>query len=216
MRRTHHQSGIQRVRVADLLQGRHGVTQLAVRAGRCRQGFDLRAEPRETRRVRPGAAHASRGVREHGGDGGPEEEVVVCGNGVKGRPHEPALDQAPVVERPGERVGLEALDPRPQGDVRRGRFLGLHPADRAGRLGDVDLRPMQQVLPRKRRPVELDARQHGQGGFRGHRPRAQRGRRSQTKAIAMAPTTMAAAVVARIDRYAGRKSMASMRSRPDR
>ena len=46
--------------------------------------------------------------------------------------------------------------------------------------------------------------------------RAQPGRRSQTKAMAAMPTTMAAAVVARIDRYAGWKSRTSIRSRPDR
>ena len=44
------------------------------------------------------------------------------------RPHQPGLDQRPIRERRRHRVGVEALEAAPQGEVRGGRLLRLQAA----------------------------------------------------------------------------------------
>ena len=116
------------------------------------------------------------------------------------RAHQAGLDEPALLEGPCHLRGVEALEPRPQGEVRGGGLLRLEPADRRRRIDDVEPAPVEQVLAREGRPVQRVARQDGSVGSEGKRRVSGIGRTSQTNTIAISPTTTATIVVARIDR----------------
>ena len=69
------------------------------------------------------------------------------------------------MERVVQRGAVEALQPRPQRLERRPRLLRLQAADPLDRRDRVELRALEQQLPRERRPVErLDRDVAGHAG----------------------------------------------------
>jgi hypothetical protein len=64
----------------------------------------------------------------------PQGEAVGGGDQVDGAAHQRDAYDAPVEDQPGEVVRLEALNPRPQPEVRRERRLCLHPHQVGDRL----------------------------------------------------------------------------------
>ncbi len=94
----------------------------------------------------------------------------------------------PTLERARESVALEALEARPQADVRIRRVLILDAADPLERTRDREARPLEQELAREQRPVQLALREDT---FR-HRANVLDGRaRDAPCAVAMPPTTRA-------------------------
>ena len=91
----------------------------------------------------PGLADAGRVVPEPG-----------AADHVDRRPHERGLDDAPILQRRGQRVAPEAGQPRPQPHVARWGVLGLEAADLVDRLGDGQRRALQEQLAGEERAVQ--------------------------------------------------------------
>ena len=91
---------------------------------------------------------------EHREDGRPQGAIVRGRHEMKGRAHERALYEVPSSDGRVERRRLEPGHPCPQADVRRGRFLGLQPADAADRIDDVEMGRFEQELASERRAVQ--------------------------------------------------------------
>jgi hypothetical protein len=70
-------------------------------------------------------------------------------------PHERRLNEAPPLEGAGQRVAIEALEPRPQSDVRRGRILRLQASDLLDRPRQPLRAPLEQELAGQEHPVQL-------------------------------------------------------------
>jgi hypothetical protein len=71
------------------------------------------------------------------------------------RAEQRSLDDRPSLERPRERVALEAVEPRPQPDVHRRRVLRLDTPDPPERLRQRVPGALEQQLAGEQRPVEL-------------------------------------------------------------
>ena len=84
---------------------------------------------------------------------------VPGGHHVDGGAHEGRLDDSAPMQGPVEVAAAEAVETRPQADVRRRRVLRLdatHPFHRHRQAAAV---PVQQSLPREHRPVQLALRE---------------------------------------------------------
>jgi hypothetical protein len=157
----------------------------AVPRGRVRleDAVQLGLRQRAVREVRPGLADSRLDLPPIGlvgfdpllappaPDPDDERPVVALGDEMDRRPHQRPLDDGLPAQRAGELVPLEALEPRPEPDVRRGRVLRLDPADPFQRAGQRRLRPLEQELPREQRPVQLP---FGERPKLGHRLEANR------------------------------------------
>ena len=88
-----------------------------------------------------------------------QHEAVVSGDEVKGGPHDDDADHAPVEEELAETLGREAVEARPQGQVRVVRHLGLQTHQVVHRLDGRRGRAVQQQLASEGGPVELAARE---------------------------------------------------------
>ena len=84
-----------------------------------------------------------------------ERPVVALRDEVDRRSHERAPDDAPPLERAGERVALQALDTRPEPDIHRRRVLRLEPAHALEHAWQGRAHSLEQQLPREQRPVQL-------------------------------------------------------------
>jgi hypothetical protein len=69
--------------------------------------------------------------------------------------HQCRLDGGLALERAGQRVPFEALEPRPEPDVHRRRVLGLDPADPFERPWDRQRGPLEQELAREQGAIQL-------------------------------------------------------------
>ena len=188
--------------IVDALDRSEPVPQLVVRARRGRERLDLGPQPGQPLGVGTEAAHEPRARREHGLDRGTQEQVVLGRHRVERRAHQPGLDEAAVLEGLGHLGRVEALEPCPQGEVRRRRLLRLEPADGRGGLDDVEPAPLKEVLAREGRAVQRVGRKDRAARVATATRQAPQGigRTSQTNAIAISPTMTAATVVARIER----------------
>ena len=86
-------------------------------------------------------------------------EVVLRAHEVERRAHERRLHDAPASDGAHEVIGAEALDARPEPEVRRRRPLRLEPSRPLERLRHRERSTCEQELARERRPVELAKRQ---------------------------------------------------------
>ena len=99
----------------------------------------------------------------------PQRQAVPGGDQVDGRALQRDPDRAPVGQRRAQLGRVEAVQPRPQPDVRVLRLLRLQ-ADQV--LDGVQRRspdPAQQQLPVQQRPVERAVAEHGEISHAGHR-----------------------------------------------
>ena len=92
-----------------------------------------------------------------------ERPVVAARDDVDRRAHERRLDDRPALERPREIVAAEALEARPQPDVRVRRVLILDPADPLERARDRYAHALEQELASEQRSVQLALREHAVG-----------------------------------------------------
>ena len=94
-----------------------------------------------------------------------ERPVVARRHEVDRAAHERRLNDRAPLERAVERVALEAVEARPEADVRVRRVLVLDAADPLERAWDREARSLEQQLPREQRAVQLalreDALRHG-------------------------------------------------------
>jgi hypothetical protein len=79
------------------------------------------------------------------------------------RPQQGPLDDGATLQRPGEPFALEALQPRPQTDVHRGRVLRLDAADALERLRQRRAPAREQQLAVEQGAVELALGQRALG-----------------------------------------------------
>jgi len=107
-------------------------------------------------------------------------------NDVDRRPHQRRLDHRPVLQRLGQRLAPEGLEPGPQPHVPGWRVLGLEAANLLDRLNDRHRRPLQQQLAREERPVQGAGREDPLGHDCRTATRCQRTRPSRK-----APTDLA-------------------------
>ena len=101
---------------------------------------------------RPRLAHRRVQVRE-----------VARRDQVHRRPHQQRLDHVSPAQRPLERPALEAVEPRPQREVRRRGQLRLQPGEPLDRSDGREPLAAQQQLPQQRRPVQLALREDSLG-----------------------------------------------------
>ena len=87
--------------------------------------------------------------------------------------------------RPLELRDLEAFEPRPEGDVRRGRPLRLERAEALDRARGGQARSLQQELPREQRAVQLPQREDA-FGYRG-KLSSSHGRQAPPLLVRLAP-----------------------------
>ena len=86
-------------------------------------------------------------------------EVVLGAHEVERRAHERGLHDAPASDGAHEVIGAEALDARPEPEVRGRRPLRLEPSRPLERLRHRERTTCEQELARERRPVQLAKRQ---------------------------------------------------------
>ena len=88
------------------------------------------------------------------------DRMLACAEQVECAAEEaPAHDRAPL-ERARELLAAEALDPRPEVDVRRLDALRVQRADALERARDRQAGALEQELPREQRAVQLAHGQH--------------------------------------------------------
>ena len=91
-----------------------------------------------------------------------EAPVVARRDDVDRRAHQRPLDGATALQRAGQVVAREAVEHRPQPNVRRRRVLRLEAADALERAADREPRPREQELAREERAVQPPRRErHG-------------------------------------------------------
>lgn len=110
--------------------------------------------------LRCGPCHAGSAASPHGRRG------VVRGDGVQREPQQARLDHRVIGERPVQVGRIEPREPVPQGDVRRGRLLGLGRDDPADALDDRQRLSLEQQLSRQRDVAWLPGRQFHQRNAR--------------------------------------------------
>ena len=89
-----------------------------------------------------------------------QQQAVVCGDEVDRPAHDADAHDLPALEQLRQRLRPEAVESRPETGVRVVRHLGLH-ADEV--LHGRERRPrvpLEQQLPRERRPVQRPRAQH--------------------------------------------------------
>ena len=119
-----------------------------------------------------------------------EGRVVVGRDRVQRDPQQLGLDDVLGGEGRVEVGRVERIDPVPECDVRRGRFLRLERDDPMDRIDDADRLAPEQKLPRKGRSVEQTS---GEG--HGRNPRGQSRARCTRKGTARATSVDGAQAV---------------------
>ena len=84
-----------------------------------------------------------------------EGEAVACGDEVDRPAHERQPHGLARLEQPLQLLGAEALEPRPERDVRILRLLRLQADEVLDRLGGRPLHPPEQELPLQQGPIQL-------------------------------------------------------------
>jgi hypothetical protein len=85
---------------------------------------------------------------------------------VERRAHQRGLDDRTLAEGPIEPGRVEVDEPRPEREIRRRRLLRLEPAERLDGRGRVEVGPLEEQLPRQRRPVDRAIREDRMAGSR--------------------------------------------------
>jgi hypothetical protein len=82
---------------------------------------------------------------------------------VDRRAHQGCLHDAPALQRPRQRVALQALDARPQPDVHRRRVLRLQATHSFQRARQRGPRPLEEKLAREQGAVQISCAQGSHG-----------------------------------------------------
>ncbi len=96
---------------------------------------------------------------EHRLDEGPEQQGVVGGDEVDRPAHDDDPHDAPFPQQRGQVVGDEAVEPRPQPEVRVQRYLGLHADEVVDGVERRAAGALEEQLAGQRRPVQGARRQ---------------------------------------------------------
>ena len=122
-----------------------------------------------------------------------DKRIVARGDEMQRPSHHRRLHDRGPPEQALERLAPEARRPRPDADVRRRRPLRLHPDQALDHRLRREPLPLQQELPRERRPVQLAQREDALG-HRGRtlfrRPLLPRRRSLQDRERLLAPATI--------------------------
>jgi len=112
----------------------------------------------------PERALAVQRALHHGLEDRSESQRIPSRDEVERGPQQPHPHRGAFGDRPRQRLGTEAIQPRPQRDVGVSRHLRLHPDQPLDRLERPHPAPAEQHLPLEQRSVQGSAFEHARAG----------------------------------------------------